>query len=211
MNAGLGNLDTLKRHLLPESMVAQTNFDAKIANVGKGVAGLIEKHCNRQLARVVGDKAEFTADRAAFWLPRYPVEVITTVEQKDEESAGYVALPDAVQNSNLKTGQIWFAAQLGEWWSWMRITYTGGFFWEQLEPADVGYPTAQPGGSTALPDDIKLAWLLQCGRVWELIDKLGTNISPDKQVQFVAQTLSALELVPEVKQILNAHVRYQIS
>jgi len=211
MNAGLANLDTLKRHLLPESMIAQTNFDAKIANVGKGVASLLEKYCNRQFARVAGDKVEFTADRNAYWLPRYPVEIISAVEQKDSESAGYVALSDAVQNSNLKTGQVWFAAQLGESWSWLRITYTGGYFWNELEPADVGYPTAQPGGSTALPDDIKLAWLLQCGRVWELVDKLGTNISPDKQIQFVTQSLAGLELIPQVKELLRGHIRYQIS
>src|SRR6185503_741 len=93
MNLGLGNLDELKRHLLSESMRAQTDYDAKITAIGRGVAGQFDKYCNRSFERAVDAKAEFNSDRDHYYLPRYPIESITSVEQRTTLAEGWVTLP----------------------------------------------------------------------------------------------------------------------
>jgi hypothetical protein len=210
MNLGLGNLDELKRHLLSESFVSRTDFDAAITIVGRGIAGQFDKYCNRNFERVADAKVEFTADRNHYYLPRYPLEVISSVEQRTSLAEGWVALPTngIIQNLDETIGLIQFDGQLGHWSVRLRITYTGGNWFETLEPDAEDYPTDQPEGSTALPPDVKLAWLLQAGHVWATMDKLGTSIAQDDKA---ASTLSALDLIPEVKQALDSHKRYMIT
>jgi len=71
--------------------------------------------------------------------------------------------------------------------------------------------TAQPAGSTARPDDLFLAWLLQCERIWSVRDKLGLSLAGGAQPTFVTMTLAALELVPEVKETLRGYTRHNLT
>lgn len=199
MNCGLGNLTGLKRHLLAGTMQANKQFDAVIQDIGLGVAGLMEQYCNRLFARAVGDQAVFQADRASFLLPRYPVESVSQVELKLADSDDFQVQPSTfVESTSLSAGIVYLpeSADGGPYWAEVRFTYTGGYFFEQLEPDDDGYPTAQPAGSKALPADLRLAWLIQCREVWNKIDKLGTGLvdKPDAQ-----SATASLELSPLTK------------
>jgi len=114
-----------------------------------------------------------------------------------------------IQNRDDTIGLIQFDGQMGHWSVRLRVTYTGGYWFETLEPDDVGYPTEQPEGSTALPADVKLAWFMQASHVWGTMDQLGVSIAPEENK--TASTLAALDLVPAVKQILNGHIRRMLT
>ncbi len=210
MNLGLGNLYELKRHLLSESMRAQTSYDAAISSIGSGVAGQFDKYANRGFQRLAGATVEFSGDRDHYYLPRYPIEAITLIEQRFTLTDGWVPVPveAVILNRDDAIGLVHFYAQYLHYSVRLRVTYTGGYWMECLEPGEEGYPTEQPAGSTALPADVKLAWCLQCGRVWAAIDKLGVAIAQEEKV---IPTLAGLELLGEVKQVLDAHKRFMLT
>ena len=89
--------------------------------------------------------------------------------------------------------------------SQIRFTWTGGLWWETAEPGDVGYPTSQPVGSTAIPDALRLAWLLQCQEIWSRRDNLGTGITlgPTDRAK-----LTELDLIPAAREMIQPFVRY---
>jgi hypothetical protein len=95
----------------------------------------------------------------------------------------------------------------------VKMTFTGGFFWETLEPEDAGYPSKAPmtpDGTPAdpLPQDLRLAWLLQCRHVWASADKLGQGMVTKPNVM---SELATMELIPSVKQTLRNYQRMQMS
>lgn len=149
MNAGLSSLAVLKAALLPAGLVASTDYDAILLAVGKGVAGQMERHCNRLFQRVVDDVFECTADRAHVSLPRYPVESISEVALRETLTAGFVAQADAIENQSLAAGMVYFGAELGGWMDRLRITYTGGY-WFPDAASDVGTGAVRDQGSIAL-------------------------------------------------------------
>lgn len=207
MDLGLGTLIEVKRHVLTPALVAATTYDARLSAIAKGVAGQMERFCNRKFARVAGDAFRSPADRSSLVLARYPIEEVTSLEIKFTEDQGWQQLDRSllVQIANDK-GLIQFYVRPGTYLAQLRVTYTGGFWYETKEPTDNGYPTAQPAGSTLLPDELKLAWLQQTARVWELMDKLGTGIT--KQGGEGAANLGQVEMTPEVKQVLLSYRRF---
>jgi len=214
MNAGLSNLTSLKAQLLAASLRGDTDYDAVIAAIGLGVAAQFDAFCNRGFARVTGQQDVFRADRRHWWLNRYPVEAITATEKKDSEADGYLSFPlppngsALIQSMDLSTGYIMFIALQGYYFSMIRVTYTGGFFFEQLEPQDGGFPTPIPATAAPLPNDVQLAFLLQCQNVWKRFDKLGAQIAQDPERQ---SAIASLELADAVKELLRPYVRHQIS
>lgn len=207
-NLVLGNLSMLKQHLLGAALRTSSEFDEVIMAIGRGVGRQIERYCVRQLPRTVGDTFTFYADRTMVVLPRYPIESVSNIQQKTSESEGWVSLGavnDYIASIGNDQGILQFGAQIGSHLQLIRVTYTGGYVVEVLEPDEPGYPTAVAAGSAALPDDIQLAWLLQCGEVWNKRDKLGLGLAdaPDTQTQ-----LNTLQLTDGVKAMLNPHRRY---
>lgn len=211
-SVGLSNLYLLKTWLLPASLLTGTDYDAQISAIGKGVAGALEKHCNRLFARTASDTFECPANRLHVVLPRYPLDAVPTLEQRDNLTDGYVAvtLNDVVIDYNLKAGLFKFATMPGLDGSRLKFTYTGGYFFETLEPSAQGYPTATPSGSTALPDDLLLAWRLQCEHVWTQRDKLGLNIGEKQENTFMG-ALSRVKLLDGVIELLRPYVRYSLT
>ncbi len=207
MNVGLSNLATLKAWLLPSGLVSGTDYDGQIAAIGKGVAGQMEKSCNRLFGRTVSDTFECSGDRAHVSLPRYPIETVTTVEVRTDIAAGFVAQTGAILNNALQAGLIYFGADIATHFDRLRITYTGGYFFETLEPTDMGYPTATPSGSFALPSDLLLAWKLQCEHVWGQRDKLGLAVG-DKPT--ATPPLAQIELLPTVLATLSSFRRHAL-
>jgi hypothetical protein len=207
MIAGLTNLDTLKKHLLATTLQAETRFDQVITDIGLGVAAQFENFCNRQFARVVDDVATFQADRSSFILPRYPVEAITLVEVKQKDSGAWITQDlELIQSSSLASGVIYLPEEIdaGRFWHEIRFTFTGGFWWEPLEPDDDGYPSAAPAGAKPLPNDLRLAFLLHCREIWNKLDKLGAGLvdKPDTQTM-----LSSLDFPTAVRRTL---LNYQV-
>lgn len=208
MNAGFSNLALLKAQLLPSAMRSGTAYNDVILALGLGIAAAFENHCKRAFFRTVGDTATFPADHIHFILPRYPVESISAVDIKRTEADGWESqtVNDFIKTYDRESGVVYLpdGSDAGSYSDQVRFTYTGGYFWETLEPTDGGYPTAVPSGSTALPADILTAWHLQCREVWSKMDKLGATIgsAPDAQSH-----LAELQLVPLVKGMLRDHVR----
>lgn len=212
MNCGLGNLDTIKTHVLQAAAQADTQFDDVLAAIGKGAAAALQQQCNRDFARATGKIDLFSAERS-YWIARaYPVETITSLETQDTYGGAWTAqtLASVIASSALDRGLIDFGSQLGSSLTRCRLTYTGGYHFETLEPDDEGYPTATPAGSTALPDDLKLAWLTQVNAWFIKRDKLNL-ISAAGQVPEAASVIAALAtraLEPEVKAMVQPFTRW---
>ena len=201
----LGSLNFLKGQLLAEALRVDTAYDAALTAIGTGVAGQFEQWCNRKFARVADDTCTFSADRDHFYLPRTPLESIASVELKTGHATDFAAITDAIANSDYHSGLIYFAGGVAHWSDTVRVTYTGGFWFDTSEDAT----GAMPEGATALPGELQLAWILQCQEVWNKKDKLGLGLAgtdPDKKPSF-----STLELLPNVKETLAAFRRYQIT
>jgi len=208
MNAGLSNLATLKGYLLPGTMQSDTQFDAKLALIGLGVAGLMETFCNRLFAYAAGDTVIFTGDRPHFYLPRYPFVSVAAVEMRYFDTDGWTAIDGQPIQTNPGTGLIQFGFEVGRRPLQVRVTYTGGYFYETKESTDIGYPTAVPSGATALPATVQLAWLTQCAEHWNKSDKLGAGLisEPDREA-----ATGALKLSPGVREMLQPFIRYQLT
>jgi hypothetical protein len=210
MNAGLSNLATLKGWLLADSLQATTEYDAEIVAIGLGVLGVFEKYCDRKFARVAADTFDCQANRDHVILPRYPLEVVTLVEIRESGEAAFVTLTGAsITNLGEKSGMVYFDSEPGTYFDRIRFTYTGGYFFEQLEPDHEDYPTTPPAGAELLPDALQIAWRLQCEHVWKLHDKLGTAIAQSGAGEgtLLGLSLPGLELLPLVKQTLDSYRR----
>lgn len=193
MNAGLGNLATLKAFVLPEAMVAQTTFDARMATIGRGAAAAFERFLNRQLAYAVADTFETPANKSYVSLPRFPLVEVIDIAERDtaqDEFASLGAVNEVALNISENSGLVEFGVITAPSSSRLRVTYTGGYWFETREPADMGYPSAQPAGSTALPEDLKEAWLLHCQKIFERTRALSTAgvKTDDAQTPFLPST-----------------------
>jgi len=208
MNIGLGNLTELKAQLLALSLQARADWDPIITAIGKGAAAQMGNYCNRTFTRAVGIIDTFSADRRHWWLRAAPVEAITALAKKDSEADGFVAYtlpPDGsslIQTMELATGYIMFIAVQGYYWSQIQVTYTGGFWFDTTENGT----GVMPPTATALPDDLKQAWYLQCAEIWNRRDVLGAGLAqaPEKK-----NALGSLELLEAVKQLINPYRRMQ--
>ena len=211
MNAGFSNLDTLKKQLLAGTMKNDVRFDATILVIGQGVAGQFETFCNRKFMRVVGDTEILPADRCQFLLSRFPLEAITAVDLKMTEALGFESQsPTTFYNTvGLKSGIVNCpeGADAGPWYAQVRFTYTGGYWWETLEPDDASFPSSMPAEASPLPQELFLAWVLQCRHLWSQIDKLGTDILKDGKPSSLR---FPEEFAPTVQKTLGQFTRYNL-
>lgn len=205
MDLGLGNLTGLKRHLLGAGQAGKTTYNDVIANIGRGVAGRFDTFCCRNFKRVVDDTFTVSADRRHLVVMRYPLESVSKVELREDAVDGWDELTGVVQNLDEAAGLVLLVAVQGNALNRIRITYTGGYWFDDSEDESGSLPT----GATALPDELQFAWLLQCERVWEIHDKLGKAVSGSRDTTPMP-SLAMLELVPEVKEVLRHYVRYQM-
>lgn len=203
MNLGLGNLTTVKNHLQSPALAVATEFDDAIALIARGVSGLFERYTGRKFSRVEDDQYTVDADRLQIWLPRVPVEVITTIEQQDDLADGFYALTlaDVIENQNLEKGWLFFVLMAGWRGSILRITYTGGYYFNVDEEVDLGCPA----GQVEVPADLRLAWLMQIEHLWSQRDKLGVGLASKPGEE---SKLPSVELLPLVKQILDGYRRF---
>jgi hypothetical protein len=205
MNAGLGNIKTLKAHLLAEALREDTAYDSQLLLIGLGTAAAFEGYCDRKFAWAEDDTFTCSADRTFVYLPRYPVTAITTVELKT--ALTWETQTGLIQSWNDYTGHVYWGGEAGPDYAQLRFTFTGGY-WFDTTADDSG---VMPDDATALPSDLKLAWVMQCRQAWQSVDKLGVDIlKTGSSSQFVTGSLSNLDLIPDVKNILDGYRRFQM-
>jgi len=205
MDCGLGNLATLKTAILPVANQAETQFDAALQQIGKGVAGMFDLYCTRDLARSVAVEFITSARRSYVSLPHTPVESVASVSLRSAVATGWVVQSDVIVQLDQQAGLVDFATVLGIEDDRIKIVYTGGFWFEIAEPGDVDYPTTQPTGSTARPQALLAAWLMQCRAEAVARDVLGTAAvgQEPKGTQLIT-----VELLPGVRLALERYRRF---
>lgn len=205
---GLGNLISLKRHLLPATLQAGTTYDTVITDLGRAVAGMLETYCNRIFARLAAATHTCPAELKRVILPRYPIESITAVAMRGSGATTFSDVGTAtISNYDPTSGLLYIDSPAGSEGDILRVTYTGGYWYDTAETED----TAQPSGSTALPGDLKGAWLLQSRQVWKTIDKLGTGlVSAQSASATLGDSLAGLELIPAVQSTLDRYRRFSV-
>jgi hypothetical protein len=200
---GLGNLQDLKREILPAALRSQTDWDQVLKTIGLGVALAFERHCNRLWKRTAGETDEFRADRAVWVVRRFPIETVSEIAIRDDYATGWVSQSISdVLNVSEESGLVKFGDVLGPSTSEARLTYTGGYWYD----TDEAYGTAQPSGTFAVPGDLKAAWLLQCASEFERRDgiqqKTAIGRPKDQEARF------STEMLKDVERTLNAHRRF---
>ncbi len=226
MDLGLGNLDTVRKYVLPATMQQDTQWDSVIAAIALGVARRLESYCNRKFGRFENDVAQFNSNRSMYILPRYPIETITSLSLRATSTDPWQDVSELILQEDVFDGMLYFGTFIAESIVMMRAIYTGGWFYETLEPTDEGYPTAQPGGaydpvenedgSFALLDprfgaaDLQQAWLMQILHEFELKDRLlPTGLANEKR-KAANWRLEETQLLPEVQSVVNAYRRFQV-
>jgi len=219
MNAGFSNLDWLKKQVLAGTLASSTDFDPLIQALGLGVAAQFARYCNREWNYAAGIMEVFSGDRPHWFARRAPVTQFTKVELRFFMADPWTNITGQPVSVDEEKGYIDFGYTLGRRPMQTRLTYNGGFWWEQLEPDDVHYPSAIPTDITNndagidpakfnLPDDLKLAWLIQCKHIWKNQDKLGTDVlkgGADASVRFPESFALTVE------QTLQSYIRYQLT
>jgi len=208
MNAGLSNLATLKRRLLAESLRGREDWDDALVQLGRGLAGSFERYCNRLLERVVDGTDVFIASNSHWFVRRCPLETVSKIELRYDYATGWQEQPlTALSNVTETSGFVNFGQPIGDHTGLIRLTYTGGYWWDSEESG----ATSRPSAAAGLPDNLLEAWLLQAETIWSARDKIGSAIaSVGSGSQFVSGTLPALDLIPLVRTMLQPFVRYQL-
>ncbi|MDR3427851.1 hypothetical protein [Silvimonas sp.] len=209
MNAGFSNLATLKKQLLANSIKTDLRFDDIISQIGQGTASMFERLCNRPLGYMAGEVETFRADYCEFVLRRTPVYAVTAWQVKHTEAKGWQPRDISwIRSIDLANGIVNPSDHdVGPWFAQVQFTYNGGYFWEQLEPKDPGYPSAVPAGVHALPADLLNAWFLQCRHVWAYLDKLGTDLLTAGKATSIR---FPEDFAPTVETVIANHRRYKL-
>jgi len=223
MNAGFSNLATLKAQLLAPALQNRADWDPVILAIGRGVANAIEQFCNRKFMFAIGLMDVTQGERDHWYARCHPVTQFTKVELRYFRSDPWTDISGQPLAADEGKGLIHFGYTLGRRPIQVRITYNGGFFWEQIEPNTAGYPTAVPDEITnnpaglnpndfMLPAALQTAWFLQCRKVWEAIDKLGTKITEvGSNTRNASEALAGLDFIPMVQEIIRTYKRYQLT
>jgi hypothetical protein len=217
MDLGLGNLDDVKQFVLPPAIIGDTQYDKVLSVIAGGIAQAFETYCNRKFSRVVNDQVTFDAMRKFYLTPRFPFEAYSMVELRSTNTDAWEDITTAVVQDDPSIGWIYFGCFVGDPICLVRLTYTGGFFYETQEPlladgtANPAYPTAVPAGSYPVPPSLKNAWLLQCLHEFELKDRLlPSGLVGEGQKSRLNWRLDQLVLLPEVQNRIQQFIRYAI-
>ena len=204
MNTGLGSLTLLKSRLLPAQAVAQTDQDGAITLLGLGVARWFEQLCDRRFDRVEGDIYLTRSDRTYVVVPRYPLETVTGLDWLLIDSNAGAWMPSGLPYLLFPhSGLIDFAEAIGTRDMQLRVTYTGGYWWDQTEDNSGVLPT----GAFPLPNDLQYAWLEQAAFLFERRNKLGL----EKITHNGTFAVAPADLLPHVSRILASYRRNSLT
>jgi hypothetical protein len=204
MNAGLGTLTELKAQLLAAALRDGDDYDDQLLAIGLGVAAMFDRRCSRHLGYDAAATFVCSANRDHCYVDRYPVISVSKTELKTDHTTGYVEQTSLIEVSDFASGYLYWGSPVYGDEASLRFTFAGGFWFDTTEGGGGSLPT----GATPLPDDLKWAWYLQCQEAWNKRDKLGLGIAAGQDKQ---PSLTGLELVPQVKQILTWYFRYAMA
>lgn len=202
MNAGLSNLLTLKKYLLPSTWQDVTAEDDAILAVGLGMAGLLEGHCARKFQRTVGATQEFDAAACIVQLERFPLETFTSLELQTEPGGDWEDVTDSILR-HMKSGMVKIDGPLAsEGFATLRATFTGGFWWDTTED-DTG---SLPSGATAIPAALQMAWISQCVAVYARMKNDGiTAALANGSAAAASAFINGIELLPVVEKMVQPY------
>jgi hypothetical protein len=203
-DCGLGVLAVLKAHVLAAALQERTEYDAALSVIGRGVAAAFDRHCGRTFKRAANAIEDFRGGRDVLHLSRYPVESVAGIGLQEIGDANFTEQGDVIENLLRFSGVLWLTCQLGTERAVIRVTSTGGYWYD--DSAD--QTGTLPANATALPADLRLAWLLQCEQVWAQRDNLGVGLTDKPGAR---AKLEAVELLPAVKEMLQPYVRMALA
>ena len=204
VDCGLGMLHTVKAHVLASSLTGTTEYDRALTTIARGVAAMFDRYCNRKFARKIGAQELFSGDRRHLYLARYPIESVALVDMLTTTADGWQTLDDAVFNRDDSSGLIFLAAMQGWSWTQVRVTFTGGYWYDQTIDDSGVLPT----GAVALPADVQLAWLTQIQHLWDNRDNLGVGLLEKPGHRAALQSAQITELV---RSMLRGYIRYALT
>jgi hypothetical protein len=163
MNAGFSNLSFLKKRLLLASDTAGSAYDDAVAALGLSMAGYFESECDRKFARAAGVTYECGAEKRFAVVDRYPIESVTKLELRNTTTEGWVEQASVPVNFNRNAGVVTFTLLPATAGDVVRLTYTGGFWWDTSEDNS----GTKPSGAEELPQALILAWVQACKFLWD--------------------------------------------
>ncbi len=202
MNAGLSNLITLKRNLLGEKLSTSNQFDREITLLGLGVAAMFDRVCNRRLVYASPQVDLCEGNRDSWIVNAYPVVSFTSVEMRDEASQSYETQAGQPLAWDPETGIVRFGGVFGSRFSTLRLTYVGGYWFDDTETEEGTLPT----GAARLPSDLQMAFIDQAAAIWRNRDRTGTGIL--QKAKDDAPTGTAPVLLPHVAEVLRNYTRF---
>lgn len=203
MNAGFSSLTELKTAIVAAALRPRTDFDAALTALGLGAASLIEAFLNRTLAYEAGATCEGSARVLVMSLPRYPLASVASVQLKGVEDEAFETLSGIIHRIDSKAGLLHFTGAPGAEHSTLKVTYTGGYWWDITEDSSGTLPV----GAVLLPGAIRSAWLLQVQAMAEACNLFGAQSSSKKDKAGAA--LGDLDLLPLAAYMLR-HFRRMI-
>jgi hypothetical protein len=204
VNAGLSSLTKLKAAILPDSMRANAMWDDTLIALGLGVADAIESYLDRKLGWMVDDVTEYDAERVVVGVPRYPVLAFTAVELQSTPGATWESIGGSVMRFMPKAGLISFQHSPANEFGTIRVTSTGGFWWDESEEAD----GTMPEGATPLPGALFTAWAMQVQAHCNALDLFGAQAGKDTLGSSSNLLTNADAFIPAVESMLKSFRRF---
>lgn len=204
MNAGLSSLAKLKQAVLPDSMRASAMWDDTLLALGLGVADAIESHLDRKLGWKVADVALCEAQSLVISLPRYPVSNVSAVERQAAPNQTWESVSGSVTRYSLPSGIIYFRNPPGDDAATLKVTYSGGFWWDTDEEGT----GEMPEGATALPAALFTAWAMQVQAQCNALDLFGAQSGKDVLGSTSNLLTNADAFIPAVVTMLKPFRRF---
>lgn len=205
MNAGFSNLKRLKAAVLPAAMRTRVDWDEALVDLGLGVAEMIEGHCARKFGWDAAATYAEDAHRTVISLPRYPVVAIAAVDLQSEVGGTWEDISGQVTRQELRSGVVLFADPPGDEGGTVRVTYSGGFWWD----TDEYEGGTMPAGAQALPRAVFSAWVLQVQAIAQARDLFGTaGGAAQAKGRDNAALLPESNLIPVVVELLKPFRRF---
>lgn len=200
--AGFTTLDYLKSQILPKALAEDTDntdYDDRIAVIGRGVAARFNSFCARKFERLVNAEDEFDALSFAWVLQRYPVETISAivVQSRDGSTSTLSAGEWKLSKSS---GLVELDAGPGSRLDSVVVSYTGGYWLD-----DGG---TMPDAATPLPDDVLSAFVEQVQAVCEHRELFRTAALRKEDRTPGEAKITDLELIKDVTEVLESYRRF---
>lgn len=203
MNAGLSSLTRLKLAILPEQMRSSAMYDETLAALGLGVADAIEAYLDRKLAWMEDDTCECDAQRIFIGVPRYPVRTWSAVEMQSSPTGEWDDISGQVSRFQSLSGLVIFRRSPGDDSATIRVTATGGYWWDTSEEGD----GVMPEGAYPLPVGLTAAWTMQVQAHCNALDLFGAQAGKDVLGAGSNLLTNAEAFIPAVKTLLAPYRR----